>query len=154
MSTTTPTTVYYQTRAEFFVNGKPAPQGSKSFKGMRGGKAILVEASKAVKPWREQVTASAQAVWNGQPLLDGAVAVDLGFILPRPKSLGSKPTPPATKRNGDLDKLARAVLDSLTDSIIADDAQVTYLLAEKRTAEPGEEPGVLVTVMANQELEQ
>ncbi len=34
------------------VVGTPAPQGSKSFEGYRGGKPILVESCSAVKPWK------------------------------------------------------------------------------------------------------
>lgn len=142
--------IYYRTQTSFWVDGKPTPQGSKSFKGIRGGKAIMVESAKNLPTWRAQVQAAAAQAWEAKPPLDGAVAVELSFILPRPKSLSfRKPTPAATKRNGDIDKLARAVLDALTASaLIQDDAQVIYLLAEKRTAERDESPGVHVTVMA------
>ncbi|WP_312681328.1 hypothetical protein [Stenotrophomonas chelatiphaga] len=42
------------------VYGSPAPQGSKSFKGLaKSGRAILVESSKKVCPWRQDVKLAA-----------------------------------------------------------------------------------------------
>ena len=59
----------------------------------------------------------------------------------------SRPTPPAVKRNGDVDKLARAVLDALvTGRAFSDDSQVIKLSATKRIAEPGEQSGVHIVV--------
>jgi crossover junction endodeoxyribonuclease RusA len=46
----------------FTVRGTPAPQGSKSFKGIHGGHAVLAESSKKVKPWRMDVKAVAEAM--------------------------------------------------------------------------------------------
>ncbi|OBA58655.1 hypothetical protein A5777_05945 [Gordonia sp. 852002-10350_SCH5691597] len=127
-----------------FVPGVPAPQGSKSFKGRRGGKAILIESSKAVGPWRERVALAAHS--NAPGLSDGPVGIDLTFILPRPKSTPKrKPTPPATKRP-DIDKLARAILDALTGVWFTDDSTVIDLRATKRIAEPDETTGVLITI--------
>lgn len=39
----------------FVVYGVPAPQGSKSFAGFRGGKPILKEQSEGLDPWRTAV---------------------------------------------------------------------------------------------------
>lgn len=126
-----------------FVPGVPAPQGSKSFKGRRGGKAILIESSKAVGPWRERVALAAHSHARG--LLGGPVSVDLAFVLPRPKSAPKRTTPPAVKRP-DLDKLARAILDALTGVWFADDSQVIDLRATKQIAEIDGVPGVTITV--------
>lgn len=126
---------------EFFVPGVPAPQGSKSFKGMRGGKAILTESSKAVKPWRARIAAVAKL--HSAPL-PGPVSVTLRFVMPRPKATPkTRPTPPAVKRP-DVDKLTRAVLDGLDGHAYDDDSQVTHLDVRKRIAEPGELTGVLI----------
>jgi Holliday junction resolvase RusA-like endonuclease len=47
----------------------------------------------------------------------------------------------------DVDKLARAVADSLTrERFLTDDAVVTRMVAEKRWAEYGETPGVWFTL--------
>ena len=42
------------------VRGDPAPQGSKKFVGMAGGRGLMVESSKRVKPWRQDVVAAAR----------------------------------------------------------------------------------------------
>jgi hypothetical protein len=48
---------------------------------------------------------------------------------------------------GDVDKLARAVVDGLVQGgALADDRHVTALTVGKRFAEPGESPGVACTV--------
>jgi crossover junction endodeoxyribonuclease RusA len=130
----------------FFVPGKAAPQGSKAFKGIRGGHAILAESSKAVGPWRERVALAAHNAMGGQQLIGGAVTVRLSFVLPRPVATPKRRTPPATKKP-DVDKLARAILDAITDTIIADDSQVVDLRASKRLAEIGEAPGVVIRVV-------
>lgn len=130
----------------FEVPGRPAPQGSKAFKGIRGGKAILVESSANVGPWRERIALAAHNAMHcaGQPLLGCAVDVRLDFVMPRPKST-PRETPAAIKRP-DIDKLARAALDAITSVIIADDSQVVGLRATKRLALPDESPGLEVTV--------
>jgi crossover junction endodeoxyribonuclease RusA len=125
--------------ARLFVPGTPAPQGSKR----HVGRGILIEQSKAVGPWRERVALAAHQ--HGLTLMDGPVAVDLTFVLPRPKSAPKTRTPAATKRP-DIDKLIRAILDALTGVAFSDDAQVVELTANKRLADPGCGPGVWITV--------
>ena len=128
-----------------FVPGAPAPQGSKSFKGMRGGHAILVESSARCKPWRESIRWSVLEVWRGPQML-GAVAVDLEFIMPRPVSTPKTRTPPAIKKP-DIDKLERAVLDAITSAgVWKDDSQVTTSRKTKRLAEVGETPGCRIVI--------
>jgi crossover junction endodeoxyribonuclease RusA len=122
-------------RVFFYVPGKAAPQGSKRHVG--GGR--MIESSRELGPWRERVALAASAAMAGQPMFLGAVAVELAFVLPRPVSTPKRSTPPAVKRP-DVDKLARAVLDALTDVVIADDSQVVVLSASKRLADVGEAP--------------
>lgn len=125
-------------RREVFVPGVPAPQGSKR----HVGRGILVESSKAVGPWRERVALAAHS--NARGLLAPPVSVRVDFVQKRPKSLPAGTTPPAIKRTGDIDKLARAVLDALTGVWLEDDAHVVDLRATKRIALPGESPGVTI----------
>lgn len=133
------------------VIGLPGPQGSKSFKGMRGGHAVLVESSKKVKPWRESVKAAAIAVMNGADPLDGPLIVSMVFTMPKPKAAPkTRRTYPQTKP--DLSKLIRSTEDALTDSgCWKDDARV---IAYERAAKvyPHEDvdalhcPGVVITI--------
>ena len=135
------------------VHGNPAPQGSKSAF-VRGGRAVLVEQSKRVKPWRDAVIA---AVLREKPrMLDEAVVARVTFLLQRPKShFGSKrgqpylrPDAPVYVTNTpDLDKLLRSTLDGITDSgWISDDKQVVIVHSQKRYCRPGEAPGALIHV--------
>jgi Holliday junction resolvase RusA-like endonuclease len=70
--------------------------------------------------------------------------VRLTFRMPRPKYLKMKKAL-AVKRP-DIDKLARAVLDGLTGTIIEDDSQIVSLIAAKRYCEPDELPGCHIVV--------
>jgi Holliday junction resolvase RusA-like endonuclease len=124
----------------FEVRGLPAPQGSKRPVRLGTGRIGMVESSKAVGPWREAVRAEAQNVI--QVPFGGPVRVHLIFWLVRPKShyrtgrnahllRDSAPVWPDGKP--DVDKLARATMDGLTESgAWKDDAQVVLLTAAKR----------------------
>lgn len=110
----------------------------------------MTESSKNVGPWRERVALAAHNAMleSGLAVYGGAVTVTLNFVLTRPKSCPKTRTPPAIKRNGDIDKLARSILDSITGVIVLDDAQVVDLHARKRIAEIGETAGVDIRVEA------
>lgn len=107
----------------FVVYGVPAPQGSKSFKGFRGGKPVLKEQSDALAPWRRAVREMArQAIldWSKRTgkqweALDEPVMVSAVVTMPS--------TAAATKRGDiyatgtpDLDKLERGIGDALAPS--------------------------------------
>jgi Holliday junction resolvase RusA-like endonuclease len=142
----------------FRVNGIPAPQGSKR----HVGNGRMVESSKAVGPWREAVRAEAQRVREAagwQPLAPGQPAsVTLVFALGRPRThygtgrnagqeKASAPHFPAGRP--DVDKLARAVLDGLTEGgVLEDDGQVVSLVATKIWAHGDMPEGALIMVEA------
>ena len=127
-----------------FVPGKPAPQGSKR----HVGRGILIESSKAVKPWRQDIR-EALIDEAGQPQrrFDGAVHVTLDFVLPRPLATPKRRTPEATKKP-DLDKLERAVLDAISSAgVWPDDSYVVRMSSSKRLAELDETPGCLIRIV-------
>ncbi len=127
----------------FYVPGAPAPQGSKR----HIGRGILIESSRAVGPWRERVALAAHHAMTSagvSPYL-GPVTLNLAFVMPRPKSASKTKTVAAVKRP-DLDKLARACLDAISNVCYRDDSQVVGLKASKRLALPGEGPGCDITV--------
>ena len=132
----------------FFVPGHPAPQGSKQAF-VRGKRAVLVEVSKRVKPWREAVQDA--AITHGCQPLEGPVSVKLTFLMPRPKAMPKKANLTMIQKP-DADKLARAVLDGLTGVCFDDDSQVTRLLVVKRRAGTAEEPGVMIHVEQGEEI--
>lgn len=127
------------------VRGMPAPQGSKSFKGMtKSGRAILAESSKKVRPWRQDVKAAAEA-WRaraGAAPLDGPVLGRMVFTVPKPAS-APKRRRTYPMRMPDLSKLLRSTEDALTDAgVWTDDARV---VGYSRLAKvyPGEDPEAL-----------
>lgn len=123
-----------------WIPGKPTPQGSKKAF-VINGRAILVDASGGNKAWRKIVTQTIRAHKDYIPL-PGAVNVSLAFYMEKSKTNKKQFMTQAP----DVDKLARSVLDGITDSdIIEDDSRIIYLTARKLWAEVGE-PGVLVTI--------
>lgn len=111
------------------IYGSPAPQGSKKFVGTFTGRdgrthAKLVESSKAVRPWREDVKAAALLVRNGRPPLDVALRVRMVFTMPKPASASKRQRTYAMRRP-DVSKLARSTEDALVDAgILTDDARI------------------------------
>jgi crossover junction endodeoxyribonuclease RusA len=131
-------------RLNFFVAGLPAPQGSKRYV----GNGISIESAKTLPTWRHDVRTTAQDVMTESdlPIMTGAVLLKLRFVMKRPVATPkTKPTPPAVKKP-DLDKITRAVCDSLTKVIYHDDSQIIHIDAYKRIAEPNEPTGVHVSI--------
>jgi Holliday junction resolvase RusA-like endonuclease len=139
---------------EVTVPGAPVPQGSvHPFVTAAGPRA---RHDPRVREYRLRV---AQAVREsrGSPPHLGPVEVLVVAWLPRPAShygtgrntgrlRPSAPALPTTKP--DVDKLARVVLDALTDGgLWRDDAQVTGVRAVKRYADDEHPVGVLVRVL-------
>lgn len=141
------------------VYGIPAPQGSKSFKGMAGGHAILAESSKKVKPWRLAVE---YAVLESHPfggradpiLIRGPVAVDIVFCLPRPKSAKRGAVP---DKKPDIDKLQRSTFDALkTAGVYEDDSRIVQVSCIKLYAGDTNAlavPGAIIFVESAEEYE-
>jgi Holliday junction resolvase RusA-like endonuclease len=121
---------------EVTVYGAPAPQGSKSAKRNKHTNRIqLVESSKYVKPWRDDVVAACLRVRKrGWRPLTGPLAAEMVFTLTRPKThFGEgrnrervRPSAPLLPAGvPDLSKLARSTEDALTTAgVYRDDALV------------------------------
>ncbi len=118
------------------VPGVPAPQGS--LRSLGTGRPAVHSNAATLLPWRASVVAYIrQAMERGGAWpIDGPVALDVTFHLPRPKSAPRWRLWPDKKP--DLDKLVRAAGDALTQSgAIYDDAQVVILTATKTYSAPG-----------------
>lgn len=132
------------------VFGIPAPQGSKrGYVNKKTGKVMVVENSKAVGPWRQNVTQAAGQARMGKDVscLQGPIGVTIFFWLPRPRTAPKSRTHPTVAP--DLDKLVRSTLDALTDAgVYVDDAQVCGLQVWKRyaTDEPDRAAGAQIRV--------
>lgn len=99
----------------FTVYGRPRPQGSKR----HVGRGIMVEASKELKPWRQEITWTALSL--GVPMIPAHVPLELTlrFYFQRAKSSKRK----AMTTKPDSSKLLRAVEDSLVGILVYDDSQ-------------------------------
>ena len=121
-------------RVEFVVRGLPVPQGS-TRAWMVKGRPVITSAAKGLGVWRRLIADVAQQHAPAAPW-QGPVAVQLTFLLPKPKSAPKRRRVWPAKRP-DLDKLARAALDALTYIVWADDSQVIDLHATKDYGPPG-----------------
>lgn len=120
------------------VRGLPAPQGSKR----HVGNGVMIESSKKVKPWRQDVVAAAIQSRNGAAPLDGPLRARIVFTLPKPKSSPKRKRTYAD-RKPDLSKLLRSTEDALvTAGVISDDARIVEF---DRLAKvyPNEDPDAL-----------
>lgn len=133
------------------VYGSPAPQGSKKFVGMAGGHGQMVESSKKVKPWRQDVKDAALKARAGAAPLDCPLRVSMIFTVPKPSS-APKMRRTFPMRKPDVSKLARSTEDALTDAgIWIDDARVVeYARLAKVFPREGtdalESPGVTIVI--------
>lgn len=124
------------------IPGKAAPKGSRVAGITKTGVRFNREANPAVAVWMKHAKATLTRLaadrqhepWDKtQPLV-----VEVTFYVERPK----KPTYSYPPR-GDVDKLARAVLDACTGIVWDDDSQVTDLSATK---DYGPEAYTVITV--------
>lgn len=121
-----------------FVPGAPVPQGSVD---VYRGRVVSVKAP--LRKWRDSIRAATLARHEGKPL-DGPLQVHLVFQLTPPK----RPRWPLPAVKPDLDKLTRAVFDSLSTTktlpgVITDDARIVSFTAAKSYHGT---PGVMITI--------
>lgn len=151
------------------VYGQPAPQGSKRHL----GNGVMIEMSKKVKPWRQDVKAAAIDVMTATrvgdtqillPPLDGPIAASIVFTL-RDQPAGKPTWWPKTRKwsksmrwrpasTPDLSKLLRSTEDALTGVVWKDDARVVEYqrLAKYYTDDDApdvlDRPGAVIRVWA------
>jgi len=121
------------------VTGNPASQGSHA---IMYGRIVQVNSSKH-KAWRKAIVQQAIATLpdDWQPI-DEPCELIVNFYLPKPKTVDRQ----LPSVSPDLDKLIRAVGDSLTDSgVVTDDSRIVRISARKLYAE-GIEPGASIQV--------
>lgn len=148
-------------RLTITVYGLPAPQGSKR----HVGRGIMVESSKHLAPWREDVKQAALRALDEHPDWDREakqVAAHMVFTLPRPRShyrtgkfahLLRDGAPLLHGTKPDLDKLLRSTGDALTAAgVYADDSRLAQVYAVKTypvsVGNPGalDRPGARITL--------
>ena len=126
----------------FWIHGTPVQQGSKTAFVVKGRAIMTDQNAKTLKPWRETVTREAEVAALRFPMFDGPLAVTADFYMPRGKTV-KRARPCVTP---DLDKLARALMDGITDAgVWADDALVVDLHVREFYADE-RPPGVRVQI--------
>jgi crossover junction endodeoxyribonuclease RusA len=129
---------------EFFVAGIPIQQGSSRAFVVKGRAVITSDTRRGLKDWRSDIAFEARRHFT--TLWQGPVAIDVTFVMPRPKSLAKKYERPWQTTRPDADKLLRALFDSLKGVAYLDDAQVAMVTLCKVTAAVGEQSGAQITM--------
>jgi crossover junction endodeoxyribonuclease RusA len=113
----------------------------------------MVESSKNVGSWRQDVKHAALACLPHDWDTTTPMSLSIVFRFKRPQGQigkrGLKPSAPihcTSARAGDIDKLQRSTLDSLTGVAFDDDRQVVSVNASKRYCVGDEPQGALITV--------
>ncbi len=132
------------------LGGTPVPKGSLKCIGSRGARRhVLIEDNERTKPWRDDVARVARHLIREHAAPGEAIGVEITSTLARPQlhygtgrnagqiRPGHKDAQPTGHGTGDVDKLARLVLDALQDAtVLADDAQVIEVISRKAYAHP------------------
>jgi Holliday junction resolvase RusA-like endonuclease len=143
-----------------YVDGVARPEGSMVTMppagrrcpacGARPGRwFVLADNRKVLGPWRKEVTTRARLALavadDGQAFpLAGPLWARCDFTFDRPPSHPPDSFPIGRGAVGDVEKLVRAIYDSLTDARVwGDDAQVVQEASSKRY---GPRPGVRILV--------
>ncbi len=79
-------------------------------------------ATKGASKWYKDARAAVAAQWRHPVVKDAPVRCRFTFLLPRPKTVIR--VWPTGRRDGDIDKLVRALLDAMTGVVYGDDSQV------------------------------
>lgn len=120
--------------AQYHVMGSPSPQSGTRIVPTGAGRRAITTGGKGLAPWRASLAQAASWAAPDEPL-SGPVEVRVTFRLAMPRSrpkylqrLGRSPS----SVKPDIDKLVRAVLDSLKQGgMIRDDSQVYRVEAVK-----------------------
>lgn len=134
-----------------FVPGNPQSQGSMSaFMNPKTGRPIITSANKSLKPWRsamDKVFVIARKQ-TGHQTITGPCKLQVTFFMPMLKE-HEKPGKGRfwADTTMDLDKLVRAVNDSLQKSeVFVNDSRVCAIISYKRFSSLTDTPGVHVVV--------
>jgi Holliday junction resolvase RusA-like endonuclease len=146
----------YSVSIDVLGEPKPQPRPRACIRGRGpGGRHASVYNPATAEGWKAAIAAAFKEWLPDRPVL-GPVQLTIQARLPRPAAHWRKwtilrpsaPRWPTAQRIGDVDNLAKAVMDVLTGCRVwVDDAQVVRLDCSKRYAYAGERPGALIAVI-------
>lgn len=154
------------TRIAFSVFGRPQQRGSKTPWIPRHGDGSMVikngrpviatmDSNKKSKGWMSQVRDAASDAFKGD-LIRQPIRLSMTFFFSRPQShMGSGRNAGIVKASApfhhaqqpDCDKLARCLTDALKGVVLADDKQVSELIANKRWTTEQERAEVTIEIL-------
>ena len=117
-----------KTVIRFTVFGTPRPQGSKR----HVGNGVMVESSKYLKPWRQEVAGTALTLKTEMFKAHVPVELTLNFYFQKPKTVKRR----AMTTKPDSSKLLRAIEDAITGILVHDDAQIVETHIRKHYGGP------------------
>lgn len=128
------------------IPNQPVPMGRPRF--AAGGRAYMP------KKTRDAINFARAFMIPVKPI-GGPVALEIVFIMKRPKSMMSKRYRDDRifhAKRPDLDNMVKLVADSLQPRIINDDSQIVMLNASKWYAAKGEEPHTKIMIRPIEQL--
>jgi Holliday junction resolvase RusA-like endonuclease len=130
---------------DVYVEGRPAPKGSRIAVNGKDGRSWTRPASKYEEAWIKAVKAATQVAMRHEHDPGPPYAVNIEIRVARPKrKIDRKRWWPSQH---DLDKLARATIDGLVKGgAMVDDRHVIALTTSKRYCATDETPGALTHV--------
>ena len=128
------------------IPGQPVAMGRPRF--AAGGRTYLP------KKTREALNFARAFMLIAKPI-EGPVALDIVFVMKRPKSMMGKKYRADRifhSKRPDLDNMVKLVADSLQPRVLNDDAQIVMLTASKWYAAKDEEPKTKILIRSIEQL--
>ncbi len=128
-----------------FIPGKPVPQPRPRAMRLPHNGGIRIYEPAHATAWKATIATHMRAL-NPVLIESGPVRMDLMFVIKRPKSHLTKkgvrrkgaPITPVGRNVGDVDNLAKAVLDACNGILYRDDSQVIHLgVVKTYSSKPG-----------------
>jgi len=126
-----------------FITGNPRPKGSWTPFRRKNGTLGMHHSSARVAAWCREAAKQVKAQYTG-PLYDCPIHTTFIFLMERGSKAAAKRKYPTSPFDGDLDKLVRGLLDSMTGVVYKDDRLVVKSSEEKIHTDG--EPGVQITI--------
>ena len=124
----------------FIVTGDPAPQPRHRATNRGGHVRMYIPKNHPVNQWKNNVKDFCNKLFDSP--LEGALSVEMDFVIKRPKSLPKKQNFHIKKP--DIDNLIKSTLDAMNGIVFKDDKQVVCIVAAKHYSSVGAKEGACI----------